>query len=320
MLLDRGATHEAEYGCTPLHEAASEGYVDICELLLDRGATHELNDTGQTPLHLAGFRKHAEVCKLLIQRDAIDRGSRHRPEPLPDSSTHGFPKTAETDKQGNTQLSNAAYCGNLEFCAALLAAGASHQLNRRGDTPLHRAAQAGHMDVCVALLENGAATNHPNNCGNTPLHRAAQTGRLDVCAVLLDKGVTHKLNSSKDTPLHQAAFVGFVDVCELLLERGASLGKGENTPLRRAILGGHAGVCELLLRKEPRLSHANLTIRFYSSHLGAAMQKFGKCCLTTELHMTHLGSDPPLYTQLRRMDIWGCVLCCWTEEPHTSQG
>lgn len=52
---------------TPLHEAAREGNVGMCELLLDGGASAALRElAGGTALHLAAEAGHTELVKKLL--------------------------------------------------------------------------------------------------------------------------------------------------------------------------------------------------------------------------------------------------------------
>ena len=84
MLLGSGAdlnTSETVSGMTPLHKAAQNGCLQVCELLIRHGAemdaqTHD----GATALHLAALAGHDEVVALLLKynpnhtlRDAEDR-------------------------------------------------------------------------------------------------------------------------------------------------------------------------------------------------------------------------------------------------------
>lgn len=77
-----------KHGITPLHLAASNGYVRTCEALMNRGATNAPDMRGYTPLHLARYSRgailnfdcenqflatiaskgHLAVCRALIRR------------------------------------------------------------------------------------------------------------------------------------------------------------------------------------------------------------------------------------------------------------
>ena len=63
--------------CTPLHEAAYSGHLEICKLLLDGAENKNPADyIGNTPLHLAAKTGHLEVCKLIMSHvDVNDRYS-----------------------------------------------------------------------------------------------------------------------------------------------------------------------------------------------------------------------------------------------------
>jgi ankyrin repeat protein len=51
-----------QFGCTPLHRAASAGQAEVCELLIEEGATVDAVDkTGQTPLMLATICNDKQV-------------------------------------------------------------------------------------------------------------------------------------------------------------------------------------------------------------------------------------------------------------------
>jgi hypothetical protein len=72
-LLRMGASVKARSvgDLTPLHYAASRGYVDIAKLLLEHGADVNARDMdGWTPLHAASFCGHAYAAGLLLDHGA----------------------------------------------------------------------------------------------------------------------------------------------------------------------------------------------------------------------------------------------------------
>jgi ankyrin repeat protein len=58
-------------GNTPLHGAAFQGHLSVCELLLENGASLSLiSRNGFTPLHVAAFAGHTKIVMLLLQYGA----------------------------------------------------------------------------------------------------------------------------------------------------------------------------------------------------------------------------------------------------------
>jgi len=73
VLLEGGANVESAnaYRSTAMHQAAWNGYLDVCRLLLDWGAKVDpLDEWKETPLHLAAWAGHLSVVKLLVERGA----------------------------------------------------------------------------------------------------------------------------------------------------------------------------------------------------------------------------------------------------------
>lgn len=60
------------YGFSPLHYAATEGFYEICLILLEAGANPNIqtNSSWATALHRASFRGHLKVVQLLLEKGA----------------------------------------------------------------------------------------------------------------------------------------------------------------------------------------------------------------------------------------------------------
>ena len=62
-----------KFGCTPMHEAAREGHVDVITMLSGRMASINLADgDGNTPLHVAAKAGQTNVIELLLEKGAYD--------------------------------------------------------------------------------------------------------------------------------------------------------------------------------------------------------------------------------------------------------
>lgn len=123
-------------GSTPLHISASEGYVDVTELLLNCGATvNAVDEAYDLPLHNAVKAEHNGIVKMLLG---------HGADP---SQAHG---------QGFSPLMAAVESGNLSMTTALVEAGADSQIvNMDGMGLLGIAGEKGHPEVANYLLDLG---------------------------------------------------------------------------------------------------------------------------------------------------------------------
>jgi hypothetical protein len=146
---------------TPMHVAASAGYVNILSLLAEHGANVNSRDQGgETPLWRASSNARLEAGQLLLDSGADINASRYN---------------------DITPLSNAAWKGHVEFARMLLKRGAVIDApTSSGQTPLHRAAYQGKIEVVRLLLEHGADVNARDKTGSTPSQIGSGRGHAMV--------------------------------------------------------------------------------------------------------------------------------------------
>lgn len=120
-------------------------------------------------------------------------------------------------------LYNAAYEGQREVAATLIAAGADVDGGRAdGATPAYAASQQGHLDVLEVLVGAGADVNAADKAGKTPTFMASWQGHADVVKFLIDaKADVNAKASSGNTALAKAIGEGHEDVIAVLKAAGA---------------------------------------------------------------------------------------------------
>ena len=176
LIKDSGATLHLQSGIsthlydnnenTPLHIAATNGYLNIVEFLIQEGGTVDVrNRRKQTPLHLASHNGHCDIVEFLIKKGA---------------------NVDAVEDEGGTPLSWAAYVGQLEVARQLLACGANIQsCDSQSNTILHWACYHGRIDVMKFLIENGADVTRKNSNNKLPLDFAVENGQIEAVKLLL---------------------------------------------------------------------------------------------------------------------------------------
>jgi ankyrin repeat protein len=224
-------------GVTPLMIALDNDCNDIAKLLLDHGANPGIWDWyGRTALYIAIDRKDGgssgggirvpidashssrtsamDVIKALLAANVDTNSELRMHRPTRGGYTGRFSDPLQD--LGATPLLRAILANDMEVVQALLARGASPNINAMGVTPFLVAAGVGGgrqsnalMDV---LLQHGADVNAQvigtktysmriarspsTNEGMTALHVAAQSGRADLVRYLLEKGANPGITDS----------------------------------------------------------------------------------------------------------------------------
>jgi ankyrin repeat protein len=238
-------------GFTPLHIAATAGFVDIVTSLLDRGADIEARTAeGQTPLFqtvpLVAQKAFVYLLKKGANFNARDNAGRtilqfalfgRRPAMVDLILGRGFP----VDVQGaaaEEMLDETASTGIKSLITALVSKGVSlHVGPRNGTTLLHSAARGGLAGFTELLLKRGARVDERDRHELTPLHLAALNGRDDVVLILIAAGANIEARGYDGrSAWHLAESGGHASTVALLAAKGAEAGPAVLPPLGGAYL------------------------------------------------------------------------------------
>ncbi|HEY3823034.1 MAG TPA: ankyrin repeat domain-containing protein, partial [Bryobacteraceae bacterium] len=191
-------------GQTPLLLAMTGGWPGVVDLLLAWHADPNAPMTGanprsQTPLQYAAEKGDMRTARSLIAAGAHvnDRGGAGR-SPLQfallghlDMVRFLIEKGADVnlrDSEGAGPLDDAAWSGNLDAAAILIARGA--RLNepdtQTGATPVNEAAFRGHTELVRYLLRFDPDVTIADKHGHTPLDNAIRLDREDSALLLLE--------------------------------------------------------------------------------------------------------------------------------------
>ncbi|KAL8176766.1 UNVERIFIED_CONTAM: hypothetical protein K2H54_038427 [Gekko kuhli] len=216
FLVENGAdVNQADNeGWTPLHVAASCGYIEIAQYLLDHGANiAAVNSDGDVPLDIA----EADNMEALLRSEITKRGvdvevaKREEEEVMLRDARQWLNAGKISDephpKTGATALHVAAAKGYVEVMRLLLQAGYDPNVqDKDGWTPLHAAAHWGVEEACRLLAEHFCEMEALNNVGQRPCDLADE----DTLALLEElQRKQNDLRSKKEAHLRQAV----IDTC-----------------------------------------------------------------------------------------------------------
>ena len=142
---------------TSLHLAATNGFVEIAEVLVQAGHdAHEIsrNADNDTPLMLAAQKGHFEVGRLLMKEF---------PQCIPYTNNVGLDALAMSSQHSNSTNFIPALLQDPTFPASV------HAKDADGNTPLHHASASGSLKALRILLAAGANPLAKNNYDWTPL-------------------------------------------------------------------------------------------------------------------------------------------------------
>ncbi|KAI0874371.1 ankyrin [Hypoxylon argillaceum] len=238
MLIQAGADLNDVAGW-PLQGAASQGMIEMVELLLQNGVA--VNGVSRkfpdgTALQAAVVAGHYEIAKLLLD--------------------HGADANLGAGLLKNP-ITAAASCGHSSLIELLLSRRADPNVFGGSDnsTPLINATLRLPIKDMEILIKYGARVDTPDPDEDTALIISAYLGDNDRVTCLLNHGANLNFCGKKrGTALHAAAARGHVETCRLLLRMGADptvRGGPYDTVLQAACFGGEREVVQLALCAEP---------------------------------------------------------------------
>ena len=205
---------------TPLHQAASQGYIEVVALLKEYGSNYRIRDLdGAVPLSKAIERGQESVVRFLLKHMSQE----------------------DLQNSDNAFLHAAVRVKNPAIVVLLLDGGIDIEiLDKRGRTAFSYTSSDCDKSIYEAFLEKGTNVNARVRDGATLLHEMAAVGNLAVMQYLLDRNAdAHELTNEGDTVFHYAvAHGGNKDVFQFLVDNGADIearNKLGETPLHKAV-------------------------------------------------------------------------------------
>ncbi|MGY8713552.1 MAG: ankyrin repeat domain-containing protein, partial [Verrucomicrobiia bacterium] len=223
-------------GSTALHYVASEGSLEIAELLIFKGANVDSMDNyHRSPLHSAIAGGQIKMATLLITNGAnINANAKGYILTLGgtalDYASNGIEKIKE--EGGSEDLIQTLN----EFSKLLRKNGGKTSQELETAESIFAAVLHGNMEAIERYLNDGVDINAADANGLTPLGWAAVNDTpFEIAKFLIDKGANvNARDLIENTPLHDAAGAGHREIVALLNSKGADLNarnKDGETPI-----------------------------------------------------------------------------------------
>ena len=215
-------------GQTPLHYAASKGYVDAVEILLKYQADPNVKTEQGSPLLFAAGNGSRRIVELLLKK-GVDP---NEPQVL-----------RTTAQREDYPLNYAIQFGGLEMVRLLLANKARIEIP--SFSPLMTAVTYRQLPIAAALIEAGAEVNFAEaglyaDRRISPLQYAVRQRQVAMVELLLkNKADANRVyDATGNTPLHDAVYAKEASIVGLLADHHANpnlLNKDGETPLTAAL-------------------------------------------------------------------------------------
>jgi ankyrin repeat protein len=188
----------SDWGWSPMHAAALNGWGAGIRLLAENGAKLGLRDNaGYTPLHAAAQQGALAAMRELIRLGtdvdqraangdtALHLALRYQKHETADLLVQNGAKLEVRNDEADLPLHEAVRGGDVEF-VRLVTSTAPHQVsseNNQGATALHAAVAAGNRDILALLVKSGGHSKR-DDAGLTARDWARRLARDDLTALL----------------------------------------------------------------------------------------------------------------------------------------
>ncbi len=211
--------------CLSLHEAASQGNMEIALICIEQGdSPNQIDEQGNTPLHIAAAAGQHAVLNQLIKSGGdvfiLDAQERRVAQLSEDEKIRKICKRAENYRKKEIAASEAIKAGNLVALKRYLSQqGSANAVDSTGRfSLLAQAVSEGNNDAALLLLKAGAKAEAPTYAGKNILMTAAARANRQVIHILLEKGANpmHRAGNGA-TALHDAVWENRLEALEALL-------------------------------------------------------------------------------------------------------
>lgn len=238
--------------------AVQDNKEELVQMLLEAGTSPLVaDDTATTPLHVAATMGYLEVCRRLVAAGAdphVSNALGKDAEKLARLNRH-----FSTARVFRPTLSDEEFTPQLCMSTARLAAAmegdiATLQLTQDEGrrTALMVASRAKQQGAVSVLIDSGSDVNAQSKWGFTALYLAAEEGDDEIVRLLLSSGADIGLLAvDGGSCLHRSCFFGHERCVEALLAEGAALvdhaGNDGQTSLMLSCVNGFDGIVRSLI-------------------------------------------------------------------------